>query len=78
VVRRKGARDDAIASTLIRDVDLANLTVFHDAREVRSACQAQELTDLLIAGFERDRFVVTRRPSAPGGSSLACPNQPNS
>jgi integrase/recombinase XerC len=31
-----GARDDAIASMLIRHVDLASRTVFHDAREVRS------------------------------------------
>jgi integrase len=31
-----GARDDAIASMLIRHVDLARRTVFHDAREVRT------------------------------------------
>jgi integrase len=31
-----GARDDAIASMLIRHVDPINRTVFHDAREVRS------------------------------------------
>ena len=31
-----GARDDAIASMLVRHVDPINRTVFHDAREVRS------------------------------------------
>jgi integrase len=31
-----GARDDAIASMLVRHVDLERRTVFHDAREVRS------------------------------------------
>ena len=31
-----GARDDAIASMLVRHVDLDRRTVFHDAREVRS------------------------------------------
>ncbi len=31
-----GARDDAIASMLVRHVDLGHRTVFHDAREVRS------------------------------------------
>ena len=31
-----GARDDAIASMLIRHVDLDRRTVFHDARDVRT------------------------------------------
>jgi integrase len=53
-----GARDDAIASMLIRHVDLANRTVFHDAREVRSKNRKTFTSIFFPVGHDFEEIVV--------------------
>jgi len=53
-----GARDDAIASMLIRHVDLANRTVFHDAREVRSKNRKTFTSTFFPVGQDFEEIVI--------------------
>jgi integrase len=53
-----GARDDAIASMRIRHVDLANRTVFHDAREVRSKNRKTFTSIFFPVGQDFEEIVV--------------------
>ncbi|MBV9288213.1 MAG: site-specific integrase [Hyphomicrobiales bacterium] len=53
-----GARDDAIASMLIRHVDANNRTVFHDAREVRSKNRKTFTSSFFPVGQDLECIVV--------------------
>jgi integrase len=53
-----GARDDAIASMMIRHVDLANRMVFHDAREVRSKNRKTFTSIFFPVGPDFEEIVV--------------------
>ena len=53
-----GARDDAIASMLIRHVDPSNRTVFHDARKVRSKNRKTFTSAFFPVGQDLEDIVV--------------------
>src|SRR5580658_3582236 len=53
-----GARDDAIASMLIRHVNPINRTVFHDAREVRSKNRKTFTSIFFPVGEDLESIVV--------------------
>jgi integrase len=53
-----GARDDAIASMLVRHVDLANRAVFHDARQVRSKNRKTFTSIFFPVGQDLEQIVV--------------------
>lgn len=53
-----GARDDAIASMLVRHVDLNHRTVFHDAREVRTKNRKTFTSTFFPVGAEIESIVA--------------------
>jgi integrase len=53
-----GARDDAIASMLIRHVDLDRRTVFHDARDVRTKNRKTFASIFFPVGTDIERIVA--------------------
>ena len=53
-----GARDDAIASMLVRHVNLGQRTVFHDAREVRTKNRKTFTSTFFPVGEDTESIVV--------------------